>query len=62
MPREKESYIDNLERIKLFFPDKEVLSQRDVAKFTGEHEKTVARIYPFQERRISVATLARFLS
>ena len=49
MPLEKPSYRDNLERIKEFFPTKELL-------------KTVERLFNFKDGYISVAKLAREMS
>lgn len=63
MPREKESYRDNLERICQALPDKgEMLSKSDVAKFTGLNHRTVAKIFSFKGNYISKAVLARELS
>jgi hypothetical protein len=62
MPIEKESYRDNLERIHGMFPDKELLTKTDVAKFLGVSTKFVCKYYPFKNNYISKATLARALS
>lgn len=63
MPREKLSYRDNIERIKEYFPNKELLKIKEVAAFTGLHVDTVKKIFTFNEHRlISVATLAREMS
>jgi len=35
MPREKELFRDNLERLDAAFPNKEMLTQKEVSKFTG---------------------------
>ncbi|MBE6906148.1 MAG: hypothetical protein E7476_07765 [Ruminococcaceae bacterium] len=62
MPREKEAYRDNLERIDSAFPGKELLTKKDVSEFTGANYKTVNRLFPFKDNYISKATLARCLS
>jgi hypothetical protein len=62
MSREKEAYRNNLERLCEAFPNKEMLTQKDVAKFTGLDYRTVKRIFPFRESFISKATLARCMS
>ena len=47
MPREKESYRDNLERLMDRFPGKEILSLTEVSQYTGmgygKHEGLSAR-------------------
>ena len=60
--REKAGYRDNLERIKDRFPDKELLSKKDVAEFCGIRYETVVKMFPFKNNYISCATLARELS
>lgn len=63
MPREKEAYRDNLERICEKFPHKEVLNIKEVVEFTGMSRDFVRKAYPFsKDRVISKATLARALS
>lgn len=63
MPREKLSYRDNLERLNEMFPDKELLTRVDVAKFTGLHRQTVAKWFSFScHGMTSKATLAREIS
>jgi hypothetical protein len=62
MPREKPAYRDNIERIKLMFPDKEVLSIKDVQKFSGLDYRTVKKLFDMPKNYISVAKLARELS
>lgn len=62
MSREKESYKDNLERIKQAFPDREVLTIAEVARWMKRDPRTVKRELPFTALGISVATLARQLS
>jgi hypothetical protein len=59
---ENEIYQRNVERIKQAYPDKEFLTQADVAKFCGIDVKTVVKYFPFKQNRISVASLANHLS
>ena len=60
--REKAGYRDNLERIVERFPDKELLTKKDVAEFCGVDRRRVGKLFPFKNNLISVATLARELS
>lgn len=60
--REKVAYRDNLERLNEKFPDKELLTKKDVAGFLGVCTKFVSKTYPFKNNYISKATLARALS
>lgn len=63
MPREKEGFRDNLERLDQAFPGREIISAADVADFTGLHITTVRKIYPIKPRiGISKVALARALS
>ena len=63
MPREKESYRDNLERIKDMYPDKEMLSLKEASEFIGLNYRTVKKMFSFNRfNKISVATLAREMS
>ena len=62
MPREKEAYRDNLERIIARYPDKELLTVKEVCVFLGRDYQTVKKLIPFKNNYISVATLARCLS
>jgi hypothetical protein len=59
---EKIGYRDNLERLNVVFPDKEILKISDVARFSGLSRQTVAKKFPFKGSYISKATLARELS
>ena len=63
MPREKESYRDNIERIKEMYPNKELLTTNDVSRFTGLYKATVKKKFEFAKNGyISVASLARQMS
>lgn len=62
--REKEAYRDNLVRLDEAFPDRELLTRADVAKFTGLSRNRVGGLFPFDGKtnRIAKATLARAIS
>ena len=62
MAREKPAYRDNVERIKLIFLDKELLTVKDASQFLGIDVRTVKKYFPIKNGFISVATLARELS
>ena len=62
MPREKEAYRDNLERLKSVFPDKELLNIKEVSTFCGIDVRTVKKIFNITDKYISIASLARKLS
>lgn len=64
MSREKEDYRNHLERLDKKFPDRELLTRIDVAKYTGLCRQTVAKRYTFDKRthRISKIALAQALS
>lgn len=61
MPREKEGYRDNLERLNEFFPQTELLSIQDLIKFTGRDRSTVKKYFPFKDNYISKCEAARAL-
>lgn len=62
MALEKPSYRDNLERIKEKYPNKELLTTKDVADFCGIDIRTAKKRFDLTKNYISVATLARALS
>ena len=63
MPREKPAFRDNLDRLDEAFPDRELLSVTEVARYLGKSSQTVAKRFPFRRGLgISKATLARELS
>jgi len=62
MPREKELFRDNLERLDKFYPNKEVLNIKEVMQFTGLSRTGVVNRYPFKNRFISKVKLASELS
>lgn len=62
MPREKEAFCDNPERIKEKYPDKEMLTIGEAEKYTGLCRKTVKKMFTFKNNCISAVTLAREMS
>jgi hypothetical protein len=60
--RVKESYYDNLERLNEKFPNQELLSVMEVARFTGLDYRTVSKRFAFTDKYISKAKLARAIS
>ena len=48
MPIEKEAYRDNVERLKSFFPDKELLNMKEVSDFCGIDVRTVKKNSKYQ--------------
>ena len=62
MAREKPSYRDNLERITAQFPNKEMLTVKDVCKFCGLNYRTAKKLFEFTNNYISVVKLARQMS
>lgn len=45
MPREKEMFRDNLERLDAAFPGQEMIRKGELAKWLGISARTLARIY-----------------
>ena len=62
MPREKELFRDNLERLDAAFPGQEMLKQVEVARYCGMALNTVKKHFHFTKSRISKTVLARELS
>ena len=66
MAREKPLFRDNLDRLDVAFPDKEVLQYRDIAKYLGKSCVTVKRHFQKDYNKklggISKAVLASILS
>ena len=62
--REKETFRDNLVRLDAAFPERELLTRADVARYTGISRNRVAALFPFDKvtNRISKAVLASRLS
>lgn len=61
MPKEKEGYRMELERIGQRFGDKNLLSKKDVQRYTGLCYQTVNKRFQFKEGKITQADLARQL-
>ncbi len=61
MPREKEGYRANFERLNEFFPDRDLLSVQDMIRFTGRNYRTVRKRFPFKDNYISKVEAARAL-
>lgn len=65
MPKELPGYRDQLESVIAAYPEKECLTVRETAKFTGFTEKTAAKKFPFVGhglgRYITRTSLARAL-
>lgn len=63
MARENEDFRTTLEQLNRYFPDKELLTMEDTMRITGYKSKdSVRKHFPFVNRRINKATLARCLS
>lgn len=63
MPREKELFRDNLERLDKAFPDKEILNYADVLKYTGFKDyRAVKKRFNMTKQGISKVKLASALS
>ena len=62
MPREKEDYRANLERLNELYPDHEMLTIPETMQIMGYRSKDTAKKHiPFTNRRVSKATLARIM-
>ena len=61
MGRERKNYRDNLESILAFTEGRHLLSARDVGKYLGRNERTVAKNYNIPKSGITAETLARAL-
>lgn len=63
MAREFQDYRNTIEQLNRLYPDKELLTMEEVMKITGYKCKdSVRKYFPFVNRRINKATLARCLS
>lgn len=62
MPREHEDYRNNIERLNILYPEKEMLNETEAMKVMGFRSRdTAKRHLPFSNHRISKATLARIM-
>lgn len=65
MAREKEGFRDNLERLDAKYPDKELLSLSEAARYLGIHRETATKLLNgkmLPGNKISKVTLARVIS
>lgn len=62
MPREKMGYRDNLEYLGQKFPEKMLLTKKDIMDLTGLSRKSVANNFPFPGKYISIPDFARMIS
>lgn len=66
MPREKPLFRDNLDRLDVAFPNKEILKYQDIADYLGVSKVTVKRKFQKDYNKklggISKAVLASILS
>ena len=62
MPREKEDYRANLERLNELFPHHEMLTIPETMQVMGYRSPNTAKKHiPFTNRKVSKATLARIM-
>ncbi len=62
MPREKELFRDNLQRLDEHFPQRELLSIRDVAGYCQCDVRTAKKRYKIESRYIEKVKLASLMS
>lgn len=62
MPKDREGFKDNMERLNEVFPTHDLLSIKDVTQFTGRSRDVVKRLFTFKSGYISKVELARALS
>ena len=62
MPREKELFRDNLERLEQKFPEKELLNIKEVSTFCGINYRTAKKRFTFKNNYISKLKFASELS
>ena len=65
MPREKESYRDNLELIMERYPGKMMLTVKEISALWGKDQRTVKKAvekYIVPHNGVSIAVLARMMS
>lgn len=61
MSIEKNGYRDQIARLNEVFPNKDVLTIGEVAKYTGKDRKTIRKYLSFTPLGISKVMLAKFL-
>lgn len=67
MPREKESYRDNLESLKLFLENKygderHLMTAKDVCEYTGRSFDFIKKYFSIKKTGVTIETFARQLS
>ena len=62
MPREKELFRDNLQRLEEKFPEKELFNVKEVANYCGIDQRTAKNLFTFKNNFISKIKLASELS
>ena len=62
MPREKEDYRANIEQLNRLYPEREMLTIREVMQIMGYRSPNTAKKYvPFFHGKVCKATLARIM-
>lgn len=62
MPREYQDYRNTIEQLNRLYPDRELLTIKEVMQITGYRSvNSVKKYFPFANGRINKATLARCL-
>jgi hypothetical protein len=62
MPREKQNFRAQLERIDEAFPDKEILNRKEVSAYTGICYNSVSKYFTLNKGKITKVELARQMS
>ena len=68
MPREKQDYHDNLNRVVMVFPNKEMIPLKDVAEWLGMNQRLLQKLNGFPVKKIqqryyvTAVGLAKWLS
>lgn len=52
MPREKQDYHDNLNRVVMVFPNKEMIPLKDVAEWLGMNQRLLQKLNGFPVKKI----------
>lgn len=52
MPREKQDYQDNLNRVVMVFPNKEMIPLKDVAEWLGMNQRLLQKLNGFPVKKI----------
>lgn len=68
MPREKQDFHDNLNRVVMVFPNKEMIPLKDVAEWLGMNQRLLQKLKGFPVKKIqqryyvTAVGLAKWLS